>query len=105
VIRRLRSWRERVTSVSRNHPFLLSLIVMLIVVIPGFIRIQQITDDLHRQQVASCQSGNDARKNQIDLWTFIIGLATEPTPTPVQKARIAALEKQLHHIFAPRTCP
>jgi hypothetical protein len=105
MIRRLRTWRERVTGVSRNHPFLLSLVVMLLVVIPGFIRIQSITDDLHRQQVGSCQSGNDARKNQIDLWSFIISLSSDPAQTPLQKQRVAALETQLHHIFAPRPCP
>jgi hypothetical protein len=101
---RLSLWRDRTRSVARDHPFLLSLVVLLLVVIPGYVRVQQTTDQLHRTQVASCRAGNEARGNQIDLWNFIIGLSAEPHPTAVQKARIAALQQRLGEIFAPRHC-
>jgi len=95
---------DRAAGLARTHPFLLSLIVLLAVVIPGFVRQQQTIDQQHKDQVTLCRSGNEARANQIDLWTFIITLAAEPHPTPVQRQRVAALERRLHEIFAPRDC-
>ena len=87
-----------------EHPFALALVVLLLVVLPGFLRVQQVTDQLHRTQRAGCVAGNETRGNQIDLWNFVIGLSADPHPTAVQKARIAALQKRLHEIFAPRKC-
>lgn len=95
---------ERTGHVARNHPFLLSLVVLLLVVIPAFIRVEQVTDQLHRTQHASCMTGNEARSNQIDLWTYILTQAATPPQTPAEKARIAAFEQRLHDIFAPRKC-
>ena len=88
-----------------EHPFLLALVVLLLVVIPGFLRVQQVTDQLHHTQRAGCHAGNETRSNQIDLWNFVIGLSADPHPTAAQKARIAALQQRLHEIFAPRHCP
>lgn len=102
--RRLGRWRARGRGVIRDHPFLLSLIVLLSVVIPAFIRVKQITDQLHATQHRACVAGNEARGNQIDLWTYIIKQAAEPPRTAAERARIAAFEKRLHEIFAPRHC-
>lgn len=44
MIRRIFGWRDRVTGLAEKHPFLLSLIVMLIVVTPAFVRIQIVAD-------------------------------------------------------------
>lgn len=45
MIRRIRSWRSRVGAVARSHPFLLALIVFLAVAVPGFVRVQQVSDE------------------------------------------------------------
>ncbi len=97
--RRLIRWRERTRAVARDHPFLLSLIVLLLVVIPGFLRLEQI-------QRQACHAGNEARANQIDLWTYIIAKSAPPAAkrTPAQQAQIDGLNERLHDIFAPRKC-
>ncbi len=97
--RRLVRWRERMRLVARDQPFLLSLIVLLLVVIPGFLRVQQI-------QRQACHAGNEARANQIQLWTYIIAKSAPPKAkrTLAQQAQIDGLTQRLGEIFAPRHC-
>ena len=56
-----------------------------------------------------CKSGNDARKQQIDLWAFIIQIS----PPPPHETKAEAKQREhvlhqfavhLHTIFAPRDC-
>lgn len=97
--RRLVRWRERTRGVARDHPFLLSFVVMLLVVSVGFLRLEQI-------QRNACHAGNGFRANQIDLWTYIITKNAPPPAkrTPTQQAQIAGLDERLHVIFKPRKC-
>lgn len=94
----------RAQRLAHEHPFALALIVLLLVVIPGFVRVQQVTDDLHRTQINACQAGNEARRNQIDLWTYVIQISAKPNQTQAQKDTVARFEVRLHQIFAPRDC-
>ena len=81
-----------------EHPFALALLVLLLVVIPGFVRIEQ-------TQRQSCERANGGRTDQIVLWTYIIKQTAEPPRTKAERDRIAAFEARLHDIFAPRKCP
>ena len=56
-----------------------------------------------------CQSGNEARQQQIDLWTFIIQISRPPPHQTKAEAaqRLHVLHTfavHLHTIFAPRDC-
>lgn len=62
MIARIRSWRSLVNSAARNHPILLAVVLMLAVVVPGYLRVQHITDNQARtsQQLAQQQRDRDA---------------------------------------------
>jgi hypothetical protein len=56
-----------------------------------------------------CQSGNEARQQQIDLWAFVIQISPPPPhQTPAEAVqRVHVLHRfalRLHQIFAPRDC-
>ena len=60
--------------------------------------------------VQLCQSGNEARQQQIDLWSFIIQISPPPPHETAAHAaqRLHVLQQfavHLHQIFAPRNCP
>jgi len=95
----------RMHRVAHEHPFALALIIFLIVVIPGFVRTQQLVSELHHNQKVSCHNGNDTRSDQIKLWEFVISLSPNTNSTPAEKARTKIFEAKLHEIFAPRHCP
>ena len=59
--------------------------------------------------LALCQAGNDARAQQVTLWTHLIAIsAPPPRQTPAQKqARdklIGSFLAYVRHVFAPRNC-
>jgi hypothetical protein len=92
--RRLIRWRDATASLARRHPFALSLFVMLLIVIPAFVRVEQI-------QRQACERSNDARHDQIVLWSYII----KQTPnTADERARVTAFDARLHEIFKSRKC-
>ena len=56
-----------------------------------------------------CQSGNEARAQQVGLWQFIITISKPPPHESAaqERARLAALRSfnaYLHRVFAPRDC-
>lgn len=71
---------------------------------------------VHRTQAANasvtqlCESGNEFRHEQVQLWEYLIA-ASHPPPheTPAEKAQrkrlTAAFIAHIHKVFAPRTCP
>jgi hypothetical protein len=59
--------------------------------------------------VQLCQAGNDARAQQITLWTHLAAISVPPPhETPAQTARRLMLVRQLlgyvRQVFAPRDC-
>jgi hypothetical protein len=59
--------------------------------------------------VQLCQAGNEARAQQVTLWTHLVAMnAPPPHETAAQKARREALTRQflgyVRHVFAPRDC-
>lgn len=57
-----------------------------------------------------CQSGNEARAQQVTLWTHIIAISAPPArQTPAQQrqrqASLAAFLRYIRVVFAPRDCP
>ena len=56
-----------------------------------------------------CQSGNEARAQQVQLWEFVIHISKPPPhETPAHRAQrertVARFVTHLHHVFAPRNC-
>ena len=56
-----------------------------------------------------CQSGNDARAQQVQLWEFVIHISKPPPhETPAHRAQrertVAQFVTHLHQVFAPRNC-
>ena len=89
-------WRSHVGHMAQRRPFLLSLIVLLLIVIPGYVRIEW-------NQHTNCERANNARRDQITLWSYIIKQAS-PNQTPQQRRVIADFQARLDQIFAPRKC-
>ena len=59
--------------------------------------------------VQLCQSGNEARAEQRQLWNYIIAISQPPPhQTPAEKAdharRLLLFEAKLNKTFAPRDC-
>lgn len=52
----------------------------------------------------NCLSGNEARKNQIDLWTSIFALPSTKPPTEQAARDYEGLKLHIQQIFAPRDC-
>jgi hypothetical protein len=87
----------RAQRAAHEHPFALALIVMLLVVIPGFIRIEQV-------QHNTCERANAARRDQIALWTYVINRTARPHPSQQQRQVITDFKARLDDIFKPREC-
>ena len=56
-----------------------------------------------------CQSGNDARAQQVQLWEFVIHISKPPPhETPAHRAQrertVAQFVTHLHHVFGLRNC-
>ena len=97
MIRRIRGFRASVAAAARRRPFALSLTVMLVIVLPGYVRIEQ-------NQHADCQHRNDSRVEQSAMWDYVIAKITPPNPTPVQAKAIRDLQAQVDKTFAIRKC-
>lgn len=59
--------------------------------------------------VQLCQAGNDARAQQVTLWTHLVAISAPPAhQTAAQAARrravIAAFLRFVRQVFAPRDC-
>jgi hypothetical protein len=54
----------------------------------------------------TCESGNQARLAQIQLWTYVLDVSAQssPDPTPEQKKRIADFRAYISRVFTPRDC-
>ena len=56
-----------------------------------------------------CQAGNEARAQQVGLWTYIIHISKPPPHESAAQRRqrlatVKAFDAHLHQIFAPRDC-
>lgn len=54
--------------------------------------------------LANCQTANESRKNNRDLWEFAFSLPPNQPPTPEQTQRIAEFKKFVAKTFAERDC-
>lgn len=52
----------------------------------------------------NCQSGNEARANQIELWTAVFALPQARPPSPDAAFAYDQLRTHINDIFAPRDC-
>jgi len=80
-----------ISHVSTKHPFLTSLVILLIIVIPGFLRTQQAMDASTAASVAAlrattenqsnamvaCQNANESRKANKILWLFVLEVSSQ----------------------------
>lgn len=87
----------------------------VVVLLGGIVAVQVVRnseDIANAQAVASavarasrftCETGNEARRGEAELWSFLIGGAA-PSNDPVQQDRIAAVTAIVDRIFAERDC-
>ena len=90
-----------IAKAASTHPFLVSLVILLIIVIPGFWRIQQAINNAERalaeaqhNAIVACTNDNERAKAGKLLWTFILG--TPPQEPPRNRAE-ARFRKNLQH--------
>lgn len=109
-----------VARLSTEHPLLVSLILLLIVVIPGFWRTQQAIDAateasitaLHatqqnqRNSVVACQNANSQRVANRILWEFVLNVSARQKRNQNPQARLinAEFKAWIADLFAERDC-
>lgn len=59
---------------------------------------------VHDRQVATCESGNDARAAQIQLWNYLLSVPPVRPLTAEQKQQITQFRAYVHRVFAARDC-
>jgi len=53
----------------------------------------------------TCEVGNESRRLQIQLWTYVLDLSsTDPSQTPQQKQQVAQFREYIKHVYSPRDC-
>lgn len=62
------------------------------------------TVQVHNQQVATCQSGNEARQLNVKLWDYVLSAAASRPLTAERKKQIDDFKAFVHTTFAPRDC-
>ena len=62
---------------------------------------QQAVDQNASNAVVTCEVGNQARANQVQLWSYILTLSGN---TPAQQAQVEKVKVYLLQVFAPRDC-
>lgn len=58
----------------------------------------------HNQQIATCQSSNEARAVNRQLWDYVLSLPAARPRTAEQEKRIADFKGYVHRVFADRDC-
>lgn len=61
-------------------------------------------DQVHAQQVATCQNSNEARRVQVQLWDYILSLPAPRPRTDEQERQLLQFRAYVHRVFAPRDC-
>jgi len=54
--------------------------------------------------IRNCETANESRKNQRELWAYVISLTPSEPRSPEQVARVDAFQKFVDKTFAPRDC-
>jgi hypothetical protein len=54
--------------------------------------------------VRNCETANESRKNQRELWAYVISLTPSQPRTDEQTARVESFQKFVDKTFAPRDC-
>jgi hypothetical protein len=61
-------------------------------------------DQVHAQQIGTCQSSNDARAAQVQLWDYILSLPSPRPRTNEQQRQLDQFRAYVNTVFAPRDC-
>ena len=61
-------------------------------------------EQVRTQQVATCQSSNEARKLQVQLWEYVLSFPPSRPRTEVQEQQIKDFKAFMRKTFAQRDC-
>lgn len=61
-------------------------------------------EKVRTQQVATCQSSNEARSLQVQLWDYVLSFPPSRPRTEAQEKKIADFKAFVRKTFAPRDC-
>lgn len=106
---------------AKDRPFLLAIVVMLVVVIPGFVRTEQAIDkateaavlaveasrENQRNAVVNCQNDNDMREGNKILWLFVLAISNrqnEPPPSKEQQLIVEKFRAWITELYEPHDC-
>lgn len=82
----------------------LLLTLMLSVVSYKLYRVTQLAQSSQAAVVANCETANDSRRNQKQLWDFVFALPQLEPPTAEEQARAAQFKDFIAKTFALRDC-
>lgn len=81
---------------------------MGVVAVTASVQAKQATSQAHlnaQNAKITCVTGNESRKLQTQLWTYVLDLASKnPDLTAYQKKQIAAFKGYIATVYAPRDC-
>jgi hypothetical protein len=61
-------------------------------------------DQVHAQQVATCQTSNEARRAQTQLWDYLLALPAPRPRTAAETKQLDQFRAYVHRVFAARDC-
>jgi hypothetical protein len=99
-VKRLRSYGRR------NRAFIVfDVLLTILLAVTGVASVHAVrsANSANSAQLALCQAGNEARAQQIGLWTYVLSISKKPE-TAQQQKNIEAFKQHLNVIFAPRDC-
>lgn len=86
--------------------FIVGLLVCVALVFIAFrLNNQSVQNRQTREAIyVGCQSGNQARAQQKQLWEEVINLTARPNQTPAQQAVVGTFQRYLNNSLKPRDC-
>lgn len=100
VIKRARNWLE-------THPWLFALILVAVVTIPGFARIENVNGQRADDAVVQCENANERALDSIVLWRFLFAFSRvngDKPPSPEQAKQLDLILRWIEALYAPRDC-
>lgn len=79
-------------------------IVTLGVVSVKTAQVAQLAQSNKAAVIQNCETANDSRNNQRQLWGYVLSLTPQQPRTPEQDARVAEFARFVDRTFAPRDC-
>lgn len=99
---RRRQLQLRLLTASIILDFILSAVLTVVVFKTN--EVARLAQSTKAAVIQNCETANDSRRNQRQLWGYVLSLTPEQPRTSEQEARVKEFSKFVDSTFAPRDC-